>query len=80
MTTLLSIFGSGKMALIVAAIVAGIGFLWKIVAGIKKSGVNEQKVKDEEAQNENLKRAQAAIDASTRPVDSVSDPHNRDNQ
>lgn len=54
--------------------------IWRVWAGGKKSGVNEQVAKEAKARDENLKRIKAAADAGNRPPDIVSDPHNRDNR
>jgi len=87
MTWLLDFFGSGKIALVVAAAVAVIGFLWRLLAGAKKAGRDEQVAKEtlarERARELELQRIKAAADAAARvhPDDSLhNDPFNRDNR
>lgn len=69
-----------KLIGIGGAILAGLLILWRLVAMFTQAGVNKQKAKEAEARDENLKKLKRAIDAGDRPVDSVSDPHNRDNR
>lgn len=61
------------LGLVSAALVALGTLLWKT----KQAGRNEQKVDEYERHLEDLERIKRASRA--KPVDSVSDPHNRDN-
>lgn len=77
-TTILTFLSTGKMALIVAGVVAGLGVIWRVLAGVKKSGVDQQKAKEAEARERNLDAIKRAADA--KPIGGVqSDPRNRDN-
>lgn len=76
---LLSLIPGGSLTAIIAGVVAALGIIWRILAGVKKSGVNQQKVKEAEARAKNLDRIKRAADARPDP-DIVSDPRNRDNR
>ena len=83
MSWLFSLFDGGKMAILVATVLAMAAFVWRILAGAKKAGVDQQKAKEAEAHNENLKRIKAAADAGerirTQPDDpGVPDPYDLD--
>lgn len=64
----------------IAVAVAVLGILWRLLSVAKKSGVDQQKAAEGKARDENLKRVQASIDAGDKPVDSLHDPHNRDDR
>jgi len=77
-TTILTFLSTGKMALIVAGAVAGLGIIWRVLAGVKQSGIDKQKAKEAEQRDRNLEAIKRAADA--RPSGSVlNDPNNRDN-
>lgn len=85
MSAIMAFFGSGKIAVIVATAVAMIAFLWRLLAGAKKAGVDQQKVKEavarEQARREELNRIKDAGTAAgyVHPDDVLSDdPYNRD--
>lgn len=60
------------------AVVAALAAVWRVWAGGKRSGVNEQKVKEAEARDANLKKIREAIDAGNHvDPDVMSDPNNR---
>jgi hypothetical protein len=84
MDFLLSFIPGGGLTAIIAGAVAALGILWRLLAGAKKAGRNEQLVKEAKARDENLKRIQDAIRArdAVRPDDGgvQSDPRNRDNK
>lgn len=74
---ILSLIPGGNITVILTAIAGAAIALWRIVAGIKQSGVNQQKAKEAEARAENLDRIKRAADA--RPRGELSnDPYNRD--
>lgn len=77
-TTILTFLSTGKMALIVGGVLAGLGVIWRVLAGVKKSGVDQQKAKEAQIRAQNLEAIKRAADA--RPIGGVqSDPRNRDN-
>ena len=77
MDFLLSLIPGGNLAVILTAIGAGLLALWRIVAGVRQSGVDKQKAKEAERRAENLDRIRDAADA--KPAGSVhDDPNNRD--
>lgn len=85
MSAILAFFGSGKMAIIITTAVAMIAFLWRLLAGAKKAGIDQQKAKEaiarEQARREELNRIKDAGTAAARvrPDDRLSDdPYNRD--
>ena len=79
MDWLLSLIPGGNLTVIFTAIGAGLLALWRIVAGIKQSGVDKQKAKEAEARAKNLDRIKSA--AGVRPRGELhDDPHNRDNR
>jgi hypothetical protein len=77
MDWLLSLIPGGQLTVILGAAGAALLALWRILAGIKQSGVDKQKAKEAEAREKNLDRIKRAADA--RPTGGVSDdPNNRD--
>ena len=75
--TILTFLSTGKMALIVGGVLAGLTVIWRVLAGVKKSGVDQQKAKEAEARERNLEAIKRA--AGARPAGSVlNDPNNRD--
>lgn len=68
-----------KLLTIGGALLAGLLVLWRLVTIFTNAGVDKQKAKEAEARAKNLERIKDAIAAGDRPVDSMSDRHNRDN-
>ncbi len=77
---LLSFLDGGKLAIAVAAALAAAIFVWKITAGIKQSGVDEQKARESVAREHDLEQIKRAADAGEHvDPDGVSvDRYNRD--
>ena len=76
---LLSLIPCGGLTAVLVAAGGALLALWRIIAGVKQSGVDKQKAKEAEARAQNLDRIKRAADA--RPTGSVSDdPYNRDNR
>lgn len=81
MSALLSIFDGGTWAVIAGVAGAFLLGLWRLLAGAKKAGRNEQIAREAEARNENIKRLKQAIDAGNQhPLGGVPDKHDRDNR
>lgn len=79
MDWLLNLIPGGSLTVIIGGILAVIAAGWRLLAGAKKAGVNEQKAKEAKARAENLDRIKRAADV--RPAGGVSDdPYNRDNR
>lgn len=79
MDWLLNLIPGGGLTAIGAALVTALGLLLGLFKMAKKSGRDEQLVKEAKAREENIKDIIDAADA--RPTDSVhDDPHNRDNR
>lgn len=86
MSTLVAFFASGKMALIVAAVLGGLGVLWRMISNAKKAGRNEAIIEGakarERAREQEIQRIKNAADsgARVRPDDGgmQHDPFNRD--
>lgn len=81
---LFSLIPGGSLTVYLTAAAAALLALWRIVARIKKSGVDEQKAKEAAARDKNLVRIREAIAArdAVGPADGgvQSDPRNRDNR
>jgi hypothetical protein len=79
MKTILDLFsgGSFSFAVVGAAIVAVLGFIGALLYKVKKSGIDQQKVKEADAHAKHLQEIQdaAAARPSGLPDD---DPYNRD--
>lgn len=71
-------FRNPKVIAVAGAVLAVLAFVWRVLVGAKRAGVNEQKAKEAEARDANLKKIQDAIDASNRiDPDVMRDPNNR---
>lgn len=78
MDWLLNLIPGGSLTAILGVVAAvGLG-LWRLLAGAKKAGINQQKAKEAEQRERNLDAIKRAADA--RPIGGVqSDHRNRDN-
>lgn len=53
--------------------------MWRLLAGAKKAGVDQQKVEEAEARAENLEKLKRAADAAAAAKRVPGDPNDRDN-
>lgn len=80
---LMNLIPGGWLTVIAGSAIALLGVLWRMLAGAKKAGRDEQLAKEAKARAKNLEDVKRAQDAAARvsndPADELSDPHNRDN-
>jgi hypothetical protein len=79
---LLDLIPGGGFAVVGGLLAAGLTILWRLLANAKQAGRDEERLKEAEAFNENLKRIQEAARARDAVgTDGVQhDPRNRDNR
>ena len=85
MSWLLDLVPGGGLTVIAGAALAGLLALWRIIAGAKKAGRDEQLAKEAKARAKNLDDVRRAQDAAAgvrpaTPEQLLNDPHNRDNR
>jgi hypothetical protein len=79
---LMNLIPGGWLTVIAGSAIALLGVLWRMLAGAKKAGRDEQLVKEAKARAKNLEDVKRAQDAAARvdsnPAGELSDPNNRD--
>jgi hypothetical protein len=79
---LMNLIPGGWLTVIAGSAIALLGVLWRMLAGAKKAGRDEQLAKEAKARAKNLEDVRRAQDAAARvspdPAGELSDPNNRD--
>jgi len=83
MNAIIAFFSGGKMAIVVAVVLAAVGGLWRLLSNTKKAGVDQEAARNaaarEKAREQELDRIKAAASAAASAKRMPDDPNDRDN-